>query len=305
MLLDENQRLIEYPGMSDRDAESYARSLDVDSTYALGSDSRRQAGVPAGEQVKSVFSDSRIYPRNTYRYTLYLPRQLNYGQEAPLTIFLDGDLYLDPSVNAPVVLDNLMHTGAIPPMRALFLSPGNVGPGLPIYGGTDNRSVEYDSITPSFSEFLSGELLPSIEDIAPVTPGGASRAICGMSSGGNASLVAAWHQPDQFGRVISHCGSFVNIRGADRLASLVRRESRRPIRVVLQTGVRDLDTVFGSWKIANDLMASALAYRNYPYQYVVGNSGHTLAHGAAILPATLRWTWSDPVETSTRPPSLG
>lgn len=294
MLLDANQRLIEYPGMSDRDAESYARSLDVDSKYVLGVDSRRHASVPAGELVHSVFSDSQIYPGNTYRYTLYLPRQLDSGQDAPLTIFLDGDLYLDQSVNTPVVLDNLIHSRDIPPMRALFLSPGDVGPGLPIYGGTDNRSVEYDSITPNFSEFLSNELLPSIEGNAPIAPGGASRAICGMSSGGNASLVAAWHQPDQFGRVISHCGSFVNIRGADRLASLVRREGRRPIRVFLQTGVRDLDTVFGSWKIANDLMASALAYRNYPYQYVVGDSGHTLAHGAAILPSTLRWIWTDP-----------
>ena len=114
-----------------------------------------------------------------------------------------------------------------------------------------------------------------------------------MSSGGNAALVAAWHQPDQFGRVISHCGSFVNIRGADRLASLIRRESRRPIRVFLQTGVRDLETVFGSWKIANDLMAAALTYRNYPHQYVVGEGGHTLAHAAALLPSTLRWIWAE------------
>lgn len=296
MLLDANQRMIQYPGMSDRDAESYDRSLGVDSMYVLTADSRTQPGVPTGTLSSSTFTDSRIYPGNVHRYTVYQPRQLAPGREAPLTIFLDGDLYLDASVNAPVVLDNLIHSRALPPMRALFLSPGDSGPGLPIYGGIDNRSVEYDSITPSFAEFLSAELLPALGDVTTVTVGGAARAICGMSSGGNAALVAAWHRPDQFGRVISHCGSFVNIRGADRLASLVRRESRRPIRVFLQSGVRDLETIFGSWKLANDLMAAALAYRNYDHHYVVGQSGHSLAHAAAILPSTLHWVWTDTAE---------
>ena len=32
-----------------------------------------------------------------------------------------------------------------------------------------------------------------------------------------AAFVAAWFHPTEFGGVISHCGSYVNIRGGDNL----------------------------------------------------------------------------------------
>jgi hypothetical protein len=54
----------------------------------------------------------------------------------------------------------------------------------------------------------------------------------------------AWiHRPDQFGNVISHCGSFVNIRGAHQLPSLVRQAPRKPVRVWHKTGSRDVDVI--------------------------------------------------------------
>ena len=39
------------------------------------------------------------------------------------------------------------------------------------------------------------------------------RLIGGISSGGICAFNAAWHRPDRFGRVLSHCGSFTAIRG--------------------------------------------------------------------------------------------
>ncbi len=41
----------------------------------------------------------------------------------------------------------------------------------------------------------------------------AQRTIVGISSGGICAFNAAWHDPGAFGRVLGHCGSFVNIRG--------------------------------------------------------------------------------------------
>ena len=50
---------------------------------------------------------------------------------------------------------------------------------------------------------------------------------------------------------------------------------------------------FGSWPIANHDVAAALAYREYDYEFVYGEGGHTLMHGGALLPDTLRWLWRD------------
>jgi enterochelin esterase family protein len=119
----------------------------------------------------------------------------------------------------------------------------------------------------------------------------AQRAIAGISSGGACAFNAAWARPDQFGKVMSHCGSFVGIRGADSCAARVRCEAARPLRVYLQSGEHDLDIVFGNWLLANRTLAGALAYRDYDHCLLVGQGGHSLEHGGAVLADGLRWLW--------------
>ena len=114
-----------------------------------------------------------------------------------------------------------------------------------------------------------------------------------MSSGGICAFTIAWERPDAFGKVISHCGSFTDIRGGNLYPSLVRKTPRKPLRVFLQSGEKDVDVIFGSWPIANQDMAAALAYREYDYQFVFGEGYHSLKHGGAIFPDTLRWLWRD------------
>jgi hypothetical protein len=40
-------------------------------------------------------------------------------------------------------------------------------------------------------------------------------------------------------------------------------------------------------------MAAALAYAGYDHESVIGSGGHSIKHGGAILPDTLRWLWRD------------
>jgi hypothetical protein len=40
-------------------------------------------------------------------------------------------------------------------------------------------------------------------------------------------------------------------------------------------------------------MATAREYAGYDHKFVFGKDGHSLKHGAAIFPDTLRWVWSD------------
>ena len=114
-----------------------------------------------------------------------------------------------------------------------------------------------------------------------------------MSSGGITAFTVAWERPDSFSKVVSHCGSFTNIRGGNAYPSLIRRTEKKPIRVFLQSGAKDNDNDRGNWPIANPDLASSLSFKKYDYQFVFGEGGHTLKHGGSILPDTLRWLWRD------------
>src|SRR5207244_8882180 len=65
------------------------------------------------------------------------------------------------------------------------------------------------------------------------------RGICGASSGGICAFTAAWERPDLFSKVLSHIGSFTNIRGGDRYPGIIRRADKKDIRVFLQDGTNE------------------------------------------------------------------
>lgn len=280
-------------GPSSQDLASYTASKTLDEPYVLGPDSQPQAGVPRGVLHRFTQTDSRVYPGTERDYVVYVPAQYDPAAPAALTVFQDGHLYLADDCRADVVLDNLIAAGDMPVTIGLFVSPGSPGPGLPIWGGGDNRSVEYDTVDGTYARLLVDELIPAVEQTWRLSQDPEQRAVVGISSGGLCAFNAAWERPDIFSKVVVHCGSFVNIRGGDRVPSLVRRAEPKPLRVALQTGAHDLNIVFGDWVLANRQMASALAYRGYDHRSDFGAGVHSLKHGAARLPDTFRWLWRD------------
>jgi len=91
--------------------------------------------------------------------------------------------------------------------------------------------------------------------------------------------------------VLSHVGSFTNIRGGDVYPGKIRKTPKKPIRVFLQDGSNDLDNEHGNWPLANQQMAAALKFAKYDYKFVYGDGKHSGKHGGAILPDSLRWLW--------------
>jgi enterochelin esterase-like enzyme len=278
-------------GMSPKDQAAFVYSMG-DEPYTLGPDSLPQPGVPQGTVTQFQWRSTHIYPGTTRKYWLYVPHQYDGSTPACLMVFQDAVLYLTQG-NVPMVFDNLIHKGEMPVTIGLFVSPGDTGPGLPVYGGADNRSIEYDSLGDGYARFLLEELLPEIQKEYSITDDPEGRAICGISSGGICAFTVAWERPDAFRKVVSHCGSFTNIRGGHHYPFMIRRTPPKPLRVFLQSGEKDLNVVFGDWVLANRTMASALAYQGYDYQLVMGEGGHSLKHGAAIFPDTLRWLWRE------------
>ncbi|MEX0158725.1 MULTISPECIES: alpha/beta hydrolase [unclassified Microbacterium] len=268
---------------------------DTGSEYHLTSESLPRDGVPAGKYFHVRWTSHTVYPGVTSSVYLYLPHGAEEADSVNLVVFLDGLDYVAEKVRATTVLDNLVHSGEIPMTVGLFHNPGETGPGYPIYGGNTNRGVEYDTVNDSFARYLVEELLPVVRSKVALTSDPKGRVICGFSSGGAGAFTAAFHRPDQFGNVISHCGSFISILGANNLPGMVRQTPRKPIRVWHQSGSRDVDIIFGNIPIANQDLDAALKYRMYDSMYVFGTGGHTLAHAGAVLPQTLRWIFRDQV----------
>jgi len=281
------------PGLTDHDMPRFAGAITVNEPYRPGPDARPQAGVPEGRLSAHRHCGVAVYPGVERNYQVYVPAQYDAASPACLLVFQDGAGYLAADVNARTVLDNLIHARQMPVTIAVFVDPGEKGPGLPIYGGHSNRSVEYDSPDDAYARFLVDELLPAALAGLNVTADPQGRAICGISSSGQCAFAAAWHRPDVFSKVISHIGSFVDIRGGHEWPQRIRRSPRKALRVFLQDGENDLDILYGHWLYANRQMAAALAYAGYEHQLVIGTGGHSLKHGGALLPDTLRWLWRD------------
>jgi enterochelin esterase-like enzyme len=253
--------------------------------YAHGPDSVPQPGVPRGTLLEEEWADSRAFPGTYRRYWVYVPEQYNASEPAALMVFQDGRLYLDPEdeMRVSVVFDNLIHRGEMPVTIGVFVDPGE----------PDNRNAEYDAFSDAYANFLLTEILPSVRDSYVISDDPDRWAIGGGSSGGSCAFTVAWTQPDRFRRVLSFLGSFAQIHGGNPYPQLIQDTPKKPLRVFLQAATRDAnwDAAEFNWFSANLRVAAALAERGYDFRLVLGDGGHDMNHGGAILPDALRWLW--------------
>lgn len=266
--------------------------------YKLGPDSQFKAEVPHGRVEKFQITDSQVFPGTVRDGWVYVPAQYDASKPAALMVFQDGGGYQSTNGGwrVPLVFDNLIAAREMPVTIAIFLNPG-------ARSGQSNRSFEYDSLGDAYPKFLIDEAIPFVTNkySLVITSDPELRATCGSSSGGICAFTIAWERPDQFHKVLSTIGSFTNIRGGHNYPSLIRKTERKPIRVFLQDGSNDLNNLHGNWPLANQEMASALAFSGYDYRFVLGDGSHNGKHGGSILPDALRWLWRPAMATLPAP----
>ena len=262
--------------------------------YKHPPEAERREGVPQGKVTHFVWK-SQVFPGTIREYWTYVPAQFDEKVPAAVMVFQDGHAYVNEKGNfrVPIVFDNLIAAKEMPVTVGIFLNPGHKSEELPKPGWADknNRSFEYDTLSDQYARFLLEEILPEVGKTVKLTEDPEGRAICGISSGGICAFTAAWNRPDAFRKVLSHVGSFTNIRGGHAYPSMIRKAPAKPLRVFLQDGSNDLDNEHGNWPLANQQMAAALAFKKYDYQFVFGEGAHNDIHGGSILPDSLRWLW--------------
>lgn len=274
-------------------AATLTQSARAEEPYKLGPDSMRQEDVPKGDVSKHTWK-SQVFEGTIREYFVYVPKQYDKTKPAAVMVFQDGHAYVNETgqFRASIVFDNLIHRKKMPVTVGIFINPGNKAETLPEnpWRGS-NRSFEYDTLSDQYARFLLDEILPEVGKSYSLSDKREDRAICGISSGGICAWTVAWERPDQFSKVLSHVGSFTNIRGGHDYPALIRKTERKPIRAFLQDGENDLDNQHGSWWLANLEMDAALKFARYDYKFVGGEGAHNGIHGGAILPESLEWLW--------------
>ncbi len=234
---------------------------------------------------------------------VYVPAQYRPGTPAPFIMAQDGYLYLN---RLPRVLDSLIAAGRVPPMIAIMVDNG---------GGDaqgSQRGLEYDTLSGLYSDFIETELLPRVaaETGVALSDDPDARAVMGVSSGAACAFTMAWVHPERYRRVLSYSGTYVNQqsppnpetpRGAwEYHATLVPQAERKPLRIWLEVGEKDLhpddpEETWHNWPLANQRMAAALAAKGYPYRFTFSRDGRHADPRVLeqTLPAALEWLWQD------------
>jgi len=239
------------------------------------------------------------YERNVW---VYVPAGYTAGQELPLMVDHDGAAGAVIQTQLIAVMDNLIAEKRLPMMGAVFIANGGD------VRGRSERSLEYDTVSGKYAEYIEHEVLPLAEKNGNVkfTKDPEGRGVIGQSSGGAAALAMAWFHPEWYHRVISYSGTFVNLqngpdapRGAwEYHQTLIPKSEKKPMRIWLQVGSRDngatvAEENYRNWPLANNLMAEALKAKGYEYQYLWSEGAGHVERGVErqTLTEAMEWVW--------------
>ncbi len=306
--------------------------VNYDEFYKIGPDSMPQEGVPKGQVIGPTVLPSEAYSGTQHMFWIYVPAQYDPAEPASLMVFQDGHAFFsdDEDMHAQHVMDNLIYRRELPVMIAVFINPGrrpdqqeanddNWG------DGTTNRSTEYNVLDDRYAQVVVNEILPYVKERYNISDDPERRGIGGISSGAIAAFTVAWQRPDQFHKVLSIVGSFVNLRGGDAYPDIVRESEKKPLRVFLQDGRNDMrrggrggrgrrgaaadaqpapqadgtppalnpQALRNDWFYQNTRLAAALEEKGYDVNYVWGIGVHGSKQGGAIFPEMMRWLWRD------------
>jgi enterochelin esterase family protein len=270
--------------------------------YPTAPELAKRTAVPEGKVIEFVMNsaESKFYPGVNGAFQrhvcVYVPAGYVPGTELP--VIVSADAY-GMRYNLPTILDNMIYDQRLPALAAVMIDNG--GPG---------RSLEYDTVSSKYVEFVEAEVLPRAEKEANVklSKNPDSRMTMGGSSGGAVALTMAWFRPDLYHRVLTYSGTFVNLRNSpeaplgayEYIEHLFPQSEKKPFRMWIQVSENDIGSKTPSenrrnWVIANSRLAKILKDKGYAYQFVYSKgAGHTQRKVIDnSLPQALEYVWLD------------
>src|SRR5580704_17354302 len=221
-------------------------SAAVDGDYSTGPgyptapELARRVGVPEGKVIEFVMNsaDSKFYPGNVAfqrHVCVYVPAEYVPGTDAPAIVSADA---YGMRYNLPTILDNMIYDQRLPVLVAVMIDNGG-----------SERSMEYDTVSDKYVQFVEAEVLPRAEKEAGVklSKDPEARMTLGGSSGGAVALAMAWFRPDLYHRVVTYSGTFVNLRNSpeaplgayEYIEHLFPDTAKKPLRLWIQVSEND------------------------------------------------------------------
>lgn len=230
-------------------------------------------GVPKGTVEPHRISSQAL--GNTRDVALYRPAGWQPGASGnALLVLFDGDTY-QKEVPTPVILDNLIAAGELPPMAAILIS-------------NPSRQARGDELppNPAFARFLATELMPWAHSQG-VAAAPARTVVAGASYGGLAAAYAGLQHPEWFGNVYSQSGSFWWGAPGQEPSSLTRDyvlAPVRPVRFYLEAGLFEGNRT-GQVGILESTrhLRDVLRAKGYAVQHREYAAGHDYLHWRGTL----------------------
>ncbi len=252
----------------------------------------RNDTLPAGTVNKHRITSALL--KNERNLSVYTPPAYRANGGYALLVLFDEGAYLN-QVPTPIILDNLIAAGKIPPMVAVLVANPSQE--------TRNRELPPN---PQFADFLATELLPWIRERYSVTSDPKLTTVGGSSFGGIAATYAGLRHSAVFGNVLCQSGSFwwaPDRMGANSdamnetgwLAKEFLKSPKLPLRFWMDAGVFEVDSGGSGGAILEPSrhMRDVLLAKGYEVHYQQFNSGHdyltwrgTLADGLIALVGT-------------------
>jgi enterochelin esterase-like enzyme len=258
-----------------------------------------QPNIPKGMIIQFTMANTTTFADGARKVAVYIPANYVSGTEVPFMVAQDG---VNPSNGGSFglddlrpLMDNMIAAKRIPMMAGVFVDPGAM------------RSVEYDTVSDKYYQFVETELLPAAVAQAKMknvtltfTKDPLGRGSFGGSSGGAAAFTMGWFHPESYTRILTISGSFLKLQSStmypngcgDYAMTLIPSTTPNlPLRVFLEAG--DMDLGGTKWRTANDAMAAALKAKGYHYRYVTAAGAMHEDDGARrqYLPSAMEWLW--------------
>jgi enterochelin esterase family protein len=294
--------------------------IDVGPTYTSSPDLTPRAGAPAGTSntftmtsaMSNIFKGDDFTPPLTFSRTItyFVPKQYVDGTESPFMVSSDG-FYAGLRTVVQNLADDPSPDHRVPPLAIIGIQNG------PDVRPSSERSLEYDSVSDRYWQFVTKEVIPAVLADASVklrttypnfklTSDPNGRGGYGCSSGGPAVMGLAWF--GDFNRVFSFSGSYTALHptpdhpnGAWEYPAMVMAAPfRADLRVFLEVGENDNgsttpDSGHRNWVTSNRSLAAALMAKGNHTRFIFARGAGHCDNAARnqVMPAGLIWLWRD------------